>query len=247
MSVLSKKEILKYIYHSEIDERLVITPILSESQISSGSVDIRLNTEFIVLKQSRVTGLILDALEMYSASERITVQSSMEKNRQKIESDLIDLSDTIHIPLGEKFILHPGQFVLTSTLEFIRLPKTIMAYVIGRSSWGRLGLNIATATMVSPGFSGSITFEMVNMGTVPIALYPGSCIAQLVFHELTKDYEQTDSKEEIVSPKKEGYLDKSDAKYQSPIGPESSKIHKDRDWDMLIQFQNGRLNEEFDG
>jgi dCTP deaminase len=98
-----------------------------------------------------------------------------------------------------------------------------MAYVIGRSSWGRVGLNIATATMVSPGFKGSITFEMLNMGTVPIGLYPGTRIAQLVFHKL--------SKSEVLN------YSNTDSKYISPIGPEFSKIYLDSDWQLLRSFR----------
>ena len=59
-----------------------------------------------------------------------------------------------------------------------------MAYVIGRSSWGRLGLVIATATMIQPGFHGTITLELTNVGNVPLVLLPGTRIAQLVFHHV---------------------------------------------------------------
>jgi dCTP deaminase len=51
---------------------------------------------------------------------------------------------------------------------------------LGRSSWGRLGLIIATATLVEPGFRGTITLELTNVATVPIVLYVGMRIAQIV-------------------------------------------------------------------
>jgi deoxycytidine triphosphate deaminase len=75
--------------------------------------------------------------------------------------------------------LHPGQFVLGETLEWIRLPKNLVAFVIGKSTWGRDGLIIATAIGVHPNFSGILTLEISNVGEIPIYLYPGLAIAQL--------------------------------------------------------------------
>jgi dCTP deaminase len=61
-----------------------------------------------------------------------------------------------------------------------------MAYVTGKSSLGRLGLVIAAATQIDPGFKGSLTLELANVGTVPIRLYPGLCVAQLIFHPVKR-------------------------------------------------------------
>jgi dCTP deaminase len=63
--------------------------------------------------------------------------------------------------------------------------------VIGRSSWGRRGLIVATAVIIHPGFKGPITLELKNLGEVPIALYPFDRIAQLAFHSVAKDEEDT--------------------------------------------------------
>jgi dCTP deaminase len=142
---------------------------------------------------------------------------------EQISESVEETTDRTYIPIGSAFVLHPGQFVLTATLEYISLPPDLVAYVVGRSSWGRLGLNIATATMVAPGFKGAITFEMVNLGTVPIALYPGTRIAQLVFHQLSKAEAQQ-------------YGNK-DSKYIFPVGPEFSKIADDADWDLIRRFK----------
>jgi dCTP deaminase len=89
------------------------------------------------------------------------------------------------LQFGEPLIIHPHQFVLARTLEVVRLPKNLLAYVIGRSSWGRRGLIVATAVVVHPGFSGPITLELKNVGEVPIALYPMDRIAQLTFHDVS--------------------------------------------------------------
>jgi dCTP deaminase len=216
VGALSSKDILARIYHSDPEERLVITPLLDVSkQISKAAVDVRLGSEFAVLRQTKMTGLV--------------VRTPLESDRSEaISREVSEAVDTTYVPIGSVFVLHPGQFVLTSTLEYISLPNCLMAYVIGRSSWGRLGLNIATATMVAPGFKGAITFEMVNLGTVPIGLYPGTRIAQLVFHQLTQ------------SEAPETAYGQSGSKYIVPVGPEFSKIGEDADWDLIRQFAEPR-------
>jgi dCTP deaminase len=89
-----------------------------------------------------------------------------------------------YVRFGDKFVLHPRAFVLGSTLEWIRMPKNIAGYVTSRSSWGRRGLIIATATGVHPGFTGCLTLETFNSGEVPIALYPGMAISQFFLHSV---------------------------------------------------------------
>ena len=83
------------------------------------------------------------------------------------------------MPIGDYFVLHPGQFVLGETLEWIHLPKNLVAFVVGKSTWGRDGLIIATAIGVHPNWSGILTLEISNVGEIPIYLYPGLAIAQL--------------------------------------------------------------------
>jgi dCTP deaminase len=89
-----------------------------------------------------------------------------------------------YVPFGDAFILHPRNFVLGGTLEWIRLPADLAGYVIGRSSWGRHGLIIATATGVHPGFTGCLTLELTNVGEIPITVKPGTAICQLFLHEV---------------------------------------------------------------
>ena len=80
--------------------------------------------------------------------------------------------------------IHTKEFVLGVTLEWIRLPSNRAAYVVGRSSWGRHGLIIATATGVHPGFTGCLTLELSNVGEIPITVKPGTTICQLFIHEV---------------------------------------------------------------
>lgn len=95
--------------------------------------------------------------------------------------------------------------------EYLSLPKGLTATVEGRSSWGRLGLIIATACNVDPGFKGCLTLELVNNGEAPLVLYPGVRIAQLVFHRAEG----------------EGYY--RGGKYDCPVGPQFSRIGDDKE------------------
>jgi dCTP deaminase len=86
----------------------------------------------------------------------------------------------------QEFILHPGKFCLASTLEYFNIPPYLAAQVGGKSSLGRLGLIVhATAGFIDPGFEGTITLEMGNVGELPICLRAGMPIGQLTFAELT--------------------------------------------------------------
>jgi dCTP deaminase len=143
-------------------ERLVISPLLDlEKQLKPGtaSVDVRLGQRFHVPLRAK-----LSQLDLLSRTH---------------QADLLKYKDDTFVPIGDYFVLHPGQFVLGETLEWIRLPRNLVAYVIGKSTWGRDGLIIATAIGVHPNFSGILTLEISNVGEIPIYLYPGLAIAQL--------------------------------------------------------------------
>ncbi len=97
-----------------------------------------------------------------------------------------DLTELVEIPDGKSFILHPGEFVLASTLERVRLPDDLAARLDGKSSLGRLGLlTHATAGFVDAGFDGHLTLELSNVATLPIAIYPGMKIGQISFFQMT--------------------------------------------------------------
>lgn len=162
--MLSKDEILRLLRDPNGD--FAVTPILDvDQQVDFGSVDVRLGPDLIVTK--RTIGLPL-----YDPARA-----------DEIGAELRDYQSYVRRPLGSAFYLHPGEFVIARTLEYVRLPKHIGAQALGRSSWGRLGLMVATASMVQPRFAGTITLELSNVGTVPMVLYVGVRIAQLAFFE----------------------------------------------------------------
>jgi dCTP deaminase len=104
--------------------------------------------------------------------------------------DQPELTRLVEVDPADGFVLHPGEFVLGSTLETVTLPDDLAARVEGKSSLGRLGLlTHATAGFVDPGFSGHVTLELSNVATLPIMLWPGMKIGQLCFIRLSSPAE----------------------------------------------------------
>ncbi len=146
----------------------VITPHPDLEEIEksgSASIDLRLGTWFVSLRESRMALMKVD------------------------DEQEVPFTKSHYVSFGDHYILHPRAFVLGVTLEWMRIPKGLAAYVVGRSSWGRRGLIIATATGVHPGFTGCLTLELSNVGQVPIAITPGLSICQLFLHR-TEDTDQ---------------------------------------------------------
>ena len=112
---------------------------------------------------------------------------------------LDDITELVTVDEGA-FILHPGEFVLGSTRERIRLPDDVVSRVEGKSSLGRLGLLIhSTAGFIDPAWDGHITLELSNVNTIPITLYPGMRIGQLSFFQLSSPAERPYGSPELGS------------------------------------------------
>ena len=145
-----------------LDEgRIGIAPY-DESLVQPSSVDVRVDRYFRVFRNSRYPF--------------IDVKEPME-----------DLTELVEIGDSEPFILHPGEFVLGSTLERVRLPDDLVARLEGKSSLGRLGLLIhSTAGFIDPGWDGHVTLELSNVANLPITIYYGMKIGQLSFVQMTE-------------------------------------------------------------
>jgi len=103
-----------------------------------------------------------------------------------VRSPQPDLTELINVTDDEPFVLHPGEFVLGQTLEWVELPDDLVARLEGKSSLGRLGLLIhSTAGYVDPGWKGKLTLELSNVANLPIALYFGMKIGQISFFEMS--------------------------------------------------------------
>jgi dCTP deaminase len=136
--------------------RIVIEP-LDEQAIQPSSVDLRVSRKFLVFRGQRYP--------------YIDVRAPMD-----------DLTEMVEINDDQPFFLHPGQFVLGSTMERISLPNDLVARLEGKSSLGRLGLLIhSTAGYVDPGWNGSLTLELSNVANLPITIYHGMKIGQISF------------------------------------------------------------------
>ena len=198
MGTLTKKEI-EHRLEEETADSLVITPLLSGKQIGDVSVDLRLGNQFIVFRTHTLGAFDIDELK--------------GRLRQVQERHIV--------PFGKHFVLHPGMLALGATFEYVSLPGDLECQVEGRSSWARVGLQIATASSVEPLFHGVITLELSNTGTIPLRLYPGIRIAQLVFHEATPKIEPGQAHEQ--------------RKYHGSIGPEFSRVYSDKDMSVFVQ------------
>jgi len=162
--MLSKLEIATRLL--DAGSGLAITPLVDSGQIGDASLDLRLGPDFVVMRRSTAVAAF-DPARVDEIAQRVR-----------------DYQDYLRRPPGSAFYLHPGEFAIARTLEYVTLPPDISAQVAGRSSWGRLGLVIQTAPLIQPRFQGTITLELANVGTVPIVLYVGLRIAQVMFFEV---------------------------------------------------------------
>lgn len=135
-------------------------------------------------------------------------------NYQAAEIDVrqkIDVTRRVEIP-QDGFVLHPGEFILGSTVETLKIPNNLAAILEGKSSLGRIGLVVhATAGFVDPGYEGQLTFDMFNISRLPIRIYEGMKIAQLVFMEMKGEVETAYGDSRLGS------------KYKGQKGPTASK------------------------
>lgn len=158
--ILSDRDIKKALEN----KRIKFTPRLDLSeQLGSCSVDLRLGNSFRVFKHSHFPYI--------------------DPHDKKLASDMME---EMKVPMGQKFILQPGDFVLATTIESFKLPFDLLARLEGRSSLGRLGIVVhSTASIFEPGWDGVVVMELGNMGRMPVALYPGMRICALTFEELS--------------------------------------------------------------
>ncbi|MCA1813189.1 MAG: dCTP deaminase [Halobacteriales archaeon] len=172
---------------------LVVRPLDDpDLQVQPASIDLRLGREFLTFRSARLP--LIDPAD---------------------PRGLQDYTERVALREGEPFILHPGEFALGSTLEWVELPHDLVARVEGRSSLGRLAIVVhATAGFIDPGFQGTITLELSNLGRVPVALRPGMRVCQIAVYQLS-------------SPSERPYGPARGSKYQGQRGPTPSKVHED--------------------
>ncbi len=167
---------------------IVIDP-LDERDIQPSSVDVRVDRYFRVFRND--TTPYIDPKEPQE-----------------------DLTELVEVEDGKAFILHPGEFVLGSTLERVSLGPDLVGRLEGKSSLGRLGLLIhSTAGFVDAGWDGHLTLELSNVANLPIAIYPGMKIGQLSFVRMTSEAENPYGSSAT------------DSKYKGQKGPTASRYY----------------------
>src|SRR4249920_2530847 len=184
--ILSDRDI-----RTAIADGIIIIDPYDERCIQPSSVDLHVDSQFRVFRNNRYP--FIDVMH-----------------------EQPDLTELVEVPNGEPFILHPGEFVLGSTLERVALPDDLVARLEGKSSLGRLGLLIhSTAGYVDPGWDGYLTLELSNVANLPITIYPGMKIGQISFFRLT-------------TPADVPYGSKATkSKYQGQRGPTASRFFEE--------------------
>ena len=187
--LLSDQDILAYLE----DGKIKISPAPDlETQLGSCSIDFRLGNIFRIFEHSK-----------YS---HIDLRSSFDIN---------ELMRKVEIPDSEAFTIQPGDFVLAATRETLELDDDIMGRLEGRSSLARIGIIVhSTAGLFDPGWVGTATLELGNLGRMPVKLYPGDRICAFTFQQLS-------------SPVQVPYKKKTGNKYAGQIEPEASRFTRD--------------------
>ena len=175
----------------ELDKGGIIINPLDPSCIQPASVDLHLDRRLLVFRNTR--------------------QPYIDVRR-----DMPDLTEPEEISDDIPFILHPGEFVLASTLEHVALPEYLVARLEGKSSLGRIGLLIhSTAGYVDPGWKGHLTLELSNVANLPVTLYYGMKIGQISFLRLTTPADNLYGSPNLGS------------KYQGQTEPTASRFFRD--------------------
>ncbi|MFB6143047.1 MAG: dCTP deaminase [Halorientalis sp.] len=190
--ILSDADILDRLAEGD----LVIEPLADpELQVQPASVDLRLGREFLEFQHANIPCI-----------------------HPNSEQEVAEYVEETHVGEGDEYVLHPGDFVLGTTVERVEIPADLIAHVEGRSSLGRLAIVVhATAGLADPGYQGQITLELSNLGTAPVALSPGMRISQLTFTELR-------------TPADRPYGADRGSKYQGQSGPQASRIQGDEEF-----------------
>lgn len=184
------------------DGQIKITPSRGlEGRIGPDGIDMRMGHDFLVFERNK--------------------QAYIDTRRKETAKGTTRL---MKVKTREPFIIHPGELVLATTIERVTLSNELLGRLEGRSSLGRLGIIVhSTASIFHPGWDGTATMELGNLGVMPIALYPFMRICMFTFERLS-------------SPAEHPYGSKP-SKYQGQTGPLASGI-----WDEL----EGQLVDEED-
>jgi dCTP deaminase len=156
MAVLAKNEILKLIAAGKIK----ITPF-NKKLVGPGSVDLRLGNTFRVFKKTHGIFHVNDSVDHKKITESVYVKN------------------------GNYFLIMPGELIHGITKETISLPDNICGRIEGRSRFARVGLlTHLSSGFIHPGTKNKTVLEIANISPIPLAIYPGTRICQIVLEEV---------------------------------------------------------------
>ena len=201
MKLLTRDEIHQLLRDNDPNS-LFLDPLLAEDQVGSVTVDLRLGYDFLVSILTRKP-----AIEPCPSDhdKKRGIHSYFQETRRRI---------------GERFVLYPHQVVLSSTVEFLALPKDILAEVSIRSSYSRLGVGVSS--MMQPGWRGTVPLELFNHGNSPVEMVVGSRVCQVRFYRIDNE----------VGYVKDGLV----RKYFGTIRPAVSRADKDEELALLSRL-----------
>ena len=163
MKLLHKDELLASLASNNADS-LFLEPLLESQQVGAVTIDLRLGYDFQVSILTRRPAIHVRPPEDVSPRG---IESYFQETRRQ---------------LGDTFVLYPHQIVLATTLEYVSLPSNVVADVMARSSYGRLGIQMST--MIQPGFRGCFPIELFNHSNTPVEVVVGSRLLQARFFEI---------------------------------------------------------------
>jgi dCTP deaminase len=181
--VLSDRDLKKVIKQ----KKLIFIPALKSDQIGPASIDLKLHNEFKIFH--------INKLSLLDPKKGLPHEFMATEKRND----------------GEPLILHPNEFVLASTKEYVKVPDDILLRVEGKSTLARMGILVHTAGFVDPGFEGTLTLEISNQANLPVALYPEMYICQIAVEYLS-------------SPAEVPYNARKKSLYSKAKGPMAAKV-----------------------
>lgn len=214
MAILTKQRLLERIEKGDI----TFKPALDQFQIQIHAIDLRLGFTFLVPKMWQMTKEGRKALTL----------DHFDRNRPPY-------FEVIELEQGQHFELLPGEYILVSTLEALKVPKDLMAVLYPRSSTNRKGLSVDLTGIVDSGYEGQLAIPVRNNTAHQIVkLYPGERFCQVVFEELAEDIQVLESryhKKDII----EGFI-------RSKKG---ENMNEDTEIDLILSGDIKKLKEDF--
>ena len=190
MTIITKKDILSRV----LSGSLSFKPGLDQFQLQEHSVDLRLGYTFMIPKMWHMTPRGRESLDITHFDKRNN-----------------EYFDVIELEQGQYFDLLPGEYILVSTLESIKMPVDLMGVLYPRSSTNRKGLSLDLTGIIDAGYDGQLVLPIRNnTRSQAVRLYPGERLCQVVFEELKSEvapreskYHQKDIIEGVLMEKRE--------------------------------------------